>query len=236
MPYKYNTTTTSRKKRLPSGCVFGGIFTFTGIVMAAICAYVAIDTSLFKGKSCPAQAVIIDVAYHGSDMTGTTIVRYSANGQAHTCGLNYTSTSLHKGDTITINYLKTDPRKARYIAGNRFIIILSAVMALVFGGMGAALLLAQRRRKRKTMRLIKTGMMVEADITDISENMYMSMDGRHPIIISCRYTSPEGRVYLFRSSSSWYGSYDITPKKKIKVYIDREDPSFYYVDVDSVVG
>ena len=219
---------------MPSGCVFGGIFTFTGIVMAAICAYVAIDTSLFKGKSCPAQAVIINVAYHGSDMTGTTIVRYSANGQTHTCGLNYTSTSLHKGDTITINYLKTDPRKARYIAGNRFIIILSAVMALVFGGMGAALLLAQRRRKRKTMRLINTGMMVEADITDISENMYMSMDGRHPIIIHCRYQSPDGRLYLFHSHSVWYRSYEIDMRKKIAVYMDRRNPSRYFVDVDSL--
>ena len=61
------------------------------------------------------------------------------------------------------------------------------------------------------------------------------MNGQHPIVISCRYRTSDGRVYLFQSGSFWYASYEIDMKKKIRVYVDRNNPSNYYVDVDSVV-
>ena len=47
---------------------------------------------------------------------------------------------------------------------------------------------------------------------------------------------PTGGYNLFHSGSFWYESYEIDPKRKVRVYVDRNNPFNYYVDVDSVVG
>lgn len=84
--------------------------------------------------------------------------------------------------------------------------------------------------------MLATGDTVEAEITGIREDDNQSMNGRHPIIVSCRYVASDGRIYLFHSGSFWYESYEIDPQRKVRVYVDRNNPSNYYVDVDSVVG
>lgn len=84
--------------------------------------------------------------------------------------------------------------------------------------------------------MLATGDTVEAEITGIREDDNQSMNGRHPIIVSCRYVASDGRIYLFHSGSFWYESYEIDPQRKVRVYVDRNNPFNYYVDVDSVVG
>ena len=131
---------------------------------------------------------------------------------------------------------KGNPQKVRYLDSNGWLISLFVFMGFVFAGMGTAFWLAKRSRERKARRLLATGKVVEAEITGISEDTSQSMNRRHPITVSCRYTAPDGRVYFFHSGPFWYESYEINPKKKVRVYVDRNNPANYYVDVSSVVG
>ena len=112
----------------------------------------------------------------------------------------------------------------------------TSTLNLVFAGMGLAFILVRRKHRQKIARLLATGDTVEAEITGIREDDNQSMNGRHPIIVSCRYVASDGRIYLFHSGSFWYESYEIDPQRKVRVYVDRNNPSNYYVDVDSVVG
>ena len=134
---------------------------------------------------------------------------------------------MHPGKQITVYYRNGNPQEVRYLDDNNLIIGLLMAMALVFAGMGLAFILVRRKHRQKIARLLATGDTVEAEITGIREDDNQSMNGRHPII---------GRIYLFHSGSFWYESYEIDPKRKVRVYVDRNNPSNYYVDVDSVVG
>ena len=67
-------------------------------------------------------------------------------------------------------------------------------MAFVFADMGLAFILVRRKHRQKIARLLATGDTVEAEITGIREDDNQSMNGRHPIIVSCRYVASDGRI------------------------------------------
>lgn len=167
---------------------------------------------------------------------GTPVVRYTVGGETYTTTLNVATSSMHPGKRITVYYEKGNPQEVRYLDANGWLIPLFVFMGFVFAGMGTAFWLVKRSRERKARRLLATGKVVEAEITGIREDTTRSMNRRHPITVSCRYTAPDGRVYFFHSGPFWYESYEINPKKKVRVYVDRNNPANYYVDVSSVVG
>ena len=197
--------------------VFCGIFILLGIIL--------FTAGIAVGVSSPT-----------SESLGTPVVEYAVDGKSYTATLNMASSSMHPGKRITVYYQKNNPREVRYLDDNGWLVALFVFMGTVFAGMGAAFWLVKRSHERKARRLLATGKVVEAEITGIREDTNNSMNGRHPIVVSCRYTAPDGRVYFFRSGSFWYESYEIDPKKKVRVYVDRNNPADYYVDVDSAIG
>ena len=171
-----------------------------------------------------------------SESLGTPVVEYTVDGKSYTAMLNMASSSMYPGKRITIYYQKNNPREVRYLDDNGWLILIFAFIGTVFTGIGTAFWLVKRSHERKARQLLATGEVVEAEITGIGEDTSISMNGHHPIMVSCRYTAPDGRVYFFRSGSFWYESHEIAPKKKVRVYVDRNNPANYYVDVDSAVG
>lgn len=225
-----------KKKEKAFVRIFGGVFISVGVIMYAVCIYTGVSGYMFRQKAEPVDAVIVAMVGADSESLGTPEVEYVLDGRHYTSTLNFSSSSMHPGKQITVYCDPDDPYNVRYLDDNGWLVLLFLFIGTVFGGMGTAFVVVKRRHDRRIRMLLDTGRVVEADITDISLNTGTEMNGRHPIVVSCRYTASDGRVYLFRSGSFWYGSHEINPAKKVRVYIDRDDPSKYYVDVDSVVG
>lgn len=216
--------------------IFGGGFLAVGIILFAVCIYVYVSGTSFKEKAQPVQAVILAMQGATSESLGTPLLEYVVGGKTYTTTLNMSSSSMHPGKQITVYYRVDNPQEVRYLDADKWVIAILLVMGFVFGGIGTVVLVLRRRSRQRVSRLLSTGDVLEAEITDIREDHEQSMRGRHPIVISCRYTAPDGRIHLFQSGSFWYASHAIDPKKKVRVYVDRNNPSTYYVDVDSVVG
>lgn len=216
--------------------IFGGIFVLVGIILFTVCIFIYTSGHTFKAEATPVQAVILAMRGANHESLGTPVVEYTVGGKTYTSTLNLSSSSMHPGKQITVYYRNGNPQEVRYLDDNNWIIGLLMAMAFVFAGMGLAFILVRRKHRQKIARLLATGDTVEAEITGIREDDDQSMNGRHPIIVSCRYVASDGRIYLFHSGSFWYESYEIDPQRKVRVYVDRNNPSNYYVDVDSVVG
>ncbi len=216
--------------------VFCGIFISVGIILLIVGIAVGVSGHTFRQKAEPTDAVILAMRGASSESLGTPVVEYTVDGKSYTAMLNMASSSMYPGKRITIYYQKNNPREVRYLDDNGWLILIFAFIGTVFTGIGTAFWLVKRSHERKARQLLATGEVVEAEITGIGEDTSSSMNGHHPIMVSCRYTAPDGRVYFFRSGSFWYESYEIAPKKKVRVYVDRNNPANYYVDVDSAVG
>lgn len=216
--------------------VFCGLFILVGIILFAVSIGIGVSGHTFRQKAEPVEAVILAMRGATSESLGTPVVEYTVDGKPYTATLNTATSSMHSGKRITVYYEKGNPQEVRYLDDNGWLIALFVFMGFVFAGMGTAFWLVKRSHNRKTHRLLATGKVVEAEITTISEDTSQSMNRRHPVTVGCRYTAPDGRVYFFHSGPFWYESYEIDPKKKVRVYVDRNNPADYYVDVDSVVG
>ena len=225
----------SKKKEKIFIHVFSGVFISIGILLVAACIYINVSSHIFRQEAQTVKAVITAMRGASSESLGTPVVEYIVDGTHHVATLNMASSSMYPGKQITIYYNKDHPQEVRYLDENGWLTAIFLFMGIVFAGIGTAFMAVKHRQEQKTRLLQATGDVIEAEITDIRENMNKTMNGQHPIVISCRYRTSGGRVYLFQSGSFWYASYEIDMKKKIRVYVDRNNPSNYYVDVDSVV-
>ena len=224
-----------RRKKKVFTLVFGGGFISIGVILFVIGVYVGIESHAYQQKAMPVEATIVAMRGADSESLGTPVVEYSLEGVSYTSTLHTATSSMHPGKRITVYYQEGNPWEVRYIDENGWIIAALLFMSFVFAGIGGIFLVMKRMHKRNIHRLLATGDKVEAEITDISNDRSQNLNGKYPIVIACKYVAPNGRIYLFQSGPFWYESYEINPKKKVCVYIDRNNPSSYYVDVDSAV-
>ena len=195
--------------------------------------------NIISGLILPALGtVIISVSIingiKARNFTEHAIIRYSAEGRTYTKAIKTYTTEMSRGDILQIKYLPDYPEKPYYTVSNPLKNILLAAAGTLIVGIGLTIRLMRRRKKMRLQKLIDTGTRIEAVITDIRQATFLSMEGMHPIIVSCRYIATDGRIYLFKSAPAWHRSYDINPRSKVPVYIDSHNPAHYYVDVDSV--
>ena len=75
-----------------------------------------------------------------------------------------------------------------------------------------------------------------AAVEAVERNYRYAVNGRHPMNIIATYTDDySAKNYRFKSRNIWDESvYDIEQGDQIRVYLDRNDHTKYYVDVNSV--
>lgn len=226
--------TIARKRERMFNRIFGIVLPLAGTALIAMATTGCIKRNNFIKQTQTTEAVITDFIISAKNDARQAIVSYSVNGHTYTKAIKEYTPEMSRGDLITINFMPDSPGKPRYIRKSAWTELLTAITGVIIIGLGVTATYLQRKARRKRMRLMETGKRIEAVITDIKQDENQSMKGMHPIIISCRYISPEGRLYLFNSAPAWHRSYEINLRTKIPVYVDSDNPSHYYVDVESV--
>ena len=215
--------------------IFIGLFSFIGIVFILIGIGVAVSRAQFLKNASPVEAKIIAMHRTGTDALGMPVVEYTVDGKKYTDTLSLSSSDMHPGGLITIYYQNDNPENIRAIETEGFLIGIFLFIGLVFASISWIIASVRRKHRRNIRQLLANGLKVDAEITDIQENLNKRMGKHHPIIVHCRYLSPDGRLYLFHSHSVWCRSHEVDMKKKIPVYVDRQNPARYFVDVDAVL-
>lgn len=129
------------------------------------------------------------------------------------------------------------------LAGLRFFYLgesKSGAGGLVIGlAMIAAGLLFSRQGKADANKLMTEGLCVDADFDSAERPTYSAKPSNHIYnewyyTIKCSWTDSAGAYHVFtdRILLHFDPNFELNHRKTVKVYIDRNDPSVYYMDLE----
>lgn len=96
---------------------------------------------------------------------------------------------------------------------------------------GAIFLLKVRHRKKVQKRLLEIGYFIFAPVTEIRQDVTISVDDRHPYCVLCEAIHPfTGERLSFKSDDVMYLP-NIHLGDQLRVYLDENKPKDYYVEI-----
>lgn len=105
------------------------------------------------------------------------------------------------------------------------------LMGLIF--LGVCIMTAKSRHKKNVAinELIQNGNYIMAEVVDISRDKHVEINNVHPWRVECEYEDAYGTVYHFTSKNITHNpTNELNPQ--VRVYVNPDDYSQYYVDVD----
>lgn len=109
------------------------------------------------------------------------------------------------------------------------------LLGLIFLGFGITFLVLDIRKRRRSSRLLNSGNYITAEITEVTFNRAVRVNGMHPFIIKCIYQDTAGNIHIFKSRDLFFDPRPLLKDRQVKVYVDSDNYNHYYVDIDSVL-
>lgn len=215
------------------------IFIFCGVIMLCGGIYFALSNAKFSKNALTTTGIISNIEIredHDGDIHHSVYVSYRVDNIDYTdISLGYYTSGMYEGDAITLYYDPSNPTCVKTKAGAMFETMLLFGMGVVFAAIGSIFMIPVIRHKKKK-KLIKTGRCIRLPITGIQIDTSTRVNGIEGHFILCdgidsntgrrlRYKSDNYYVYL----DTMMNVGDIVP-----IYIDRNNPDNYYVDVENV--
>ena len=222
------------KKRL----LMNKIFTCFGLLLLISCLCLAIYDYILEQKAINASATIISLEYDNNKTKAT--VRYKVEDQTYEQKIY-----LPKGDNSSvkdqtkIKYDLNNPNKL--INNNHEILIAVCILVSLFILLfNLPKFISNTKDKSRINKLYKKGSYLTATITDVFvDNNGKKYKKTLPYKLRCKYLNPANKTeYVFESKDTFVNPKDIMTKYNINsiiVLIDKNKPSNYYVDLDSLV-
>ena len=208
--------------------VIGISFCAAGMVLIILALFFALHSVNIQKNAEKVMGSII--SNYGKGIT----VSYTYEGRSYETNLSEYSSSMHTGDEITLYVNKENPAKVRTEMLLFLVTYILGGIGIPFLIIGIVFLLVLRAKKNKKRNLLQNGRMVEAVVTGGQINYNVRVNNRHPWKLECKYEDAfTGAAYLFSSNSIWKDPF-LYVGQNVKVYMDRENPRKYYVDVDSL--
>jgi len=215
------------------------VFTFAGAGMLLGALFLYQSTRSFLAQATTTIGTVVDLEQSRSSDSTTyrPVVSFtSQKGEA----IRFTSSSgsnppsYSKGEKVEVFYLPAEPYKAKI---NGFFSLWGG--AVIIGGMGgvffligAGITLVIMLKNRSDEYLKKQGIPIETQFQGVEVNKALSVNGRNPFRITTQWLNPEtSEVHVFESGNLWFDPTDHVKNKKIRVFIERNNPKKYYVDV-----
>lgn len=224
------------KKSAPKGTLL--IFGLVGLLFFLIGVVWLFFGIRFTMKAEEVYGVISDVtSYRDSDGDRhyTAYVDYEFDGDYYyDVKLSSYSGSMKVGKEVKLLVNPENPGDPQTIMGAVVGGILFAAFGAVFGCVGFIPMIFMRKANVKGKRLKEQGHYIPAKIESIEQNRNVSINNRHPYVIYCTHEDVfSGTVYRFKSKRVWYNpEIYFQIGGEIKVYVDGQNYSNYYVDVD----
>lgn len=160
------------------------------------------------------------------------IINYDHNGNDITKELGYYSKDIRINQIITLYVNPKDSKDYIMQGKNEFSIYFCFIIGGILLVASAVLLYIDRHNSKFEKQLKEKGIIYEAEV------LYADEDGRHksfdryPYIFTCVYKDPESKEETYFTSDSIFSRNKGTTYigQKVKVYVDPEDMTNYYVD------
>lgn len=220
--------------------IVGIAFLFFGVLMIIVSIVTFVGAKKFEASAEKTMAVITDIDTYrtGSGDDRTThhdvYVEYRVDRQVYNGMLDYYSSSMYVGKEIEVMYNPNNPADIR--GSSNFVWIILAFMGLIFGAVGGGIFFANITAGGKRKKLMESGDRVSGTITNVITVMNVRINNRHPYKAEVEVIDPyTGEKYLY-SSKQVIDDIHYMVGSAVDVYVDRDDKSKYYVDLDSVAA
>ncbi|MBM0744338.1 DUF3592 domain-containing protein [Phormidium sp. CLA17] len=214
-------------------------FLLAGIGMLAATFFTYINTNTFLKDAIKTEGTVIELIRSRSDDSITyqpVVVFVSQKGEKieFTSSSSSNPPSYSKGQTVEIFYLPNEPQKAEI---NGFFSLWGAPTILgaigsIFSTVGASLLIALMRKEREEKYLKQQGTPIETKFKSVEIDTTESINDRHPFRVITQWQNPSTKeIHVFESNSIWYDPSEFITSDLITVFIERENPKKYLVDL-----
>ena len=215
------------------------LFTGLGVAMLVGTFYINEDTRSFLAEAAKAEGTVVHLilSYSNKSRTYHPVVRFTErNGKAieFVSSIGSNPPGYSEGEKVEVLYLPAEPYKARL---NSFFSLWGA--SIIVGGLGGIFLLigvgfflAPKLKSRKNEYLKEQGSPIESEFQSVACNTAVSVNGRNPFQVITQWKNPStSQIHIFKSDNLWYDPTDYIKNNRIRVFMDRNNPKKYYVDL-----
>lgn len=210
--------------------ILGTIFLIVGLVIASIA--IVVGSMAYKSHR---QTVQVTAQIQDVVQGDWVLLRYELDGVTYeNVEADFTSSSYHPGDRITV---RVDPANPRDVTVDWVWWMVIGILSFVGGGfiLTGFLLFFALRGSHGNRKLRETGRRVYARVDRVEQNIYMTVNGRHPWVIYATVRGDyKGGDRLYRSPNLWEDPSPYFPAgTMVPVYYDERRPRRYFMDVES---
>lgn len=221
------------------------LFTTFGIAMLLGTFWISDNTRTFLSKAVTTEGTVVRLIESWSGSSNIShnskiyrpVVRFTdGNGspQVFISSSGSNPPAYSEGEKVELLYLPDDPQKAQI---NEFFSLWAG--SIILGGLGclfllvgAGLFLFPILKGRKNDSLREQGTPVETEFQSVSMNTAVSVNGNCPFQVVTQWKNPAtSEIHVFKSDNLWYDPSPYIQNKRIRVFIDRNNPKRYYVDL-----
>ncbi len=231
------------KKSSTSAIFFGLIFAAVGIFIIVIGIKEYFSMKEFEKTAETISATIVDIDSHkekrGTKKHRRTVtvydltVQYEVDGQTYTKVIDNGQNKPSIGSTVDVMYDPANPSDTRR-GSSTGALAGTGIIGGIFTLAGGFLAGVDIRKMLLKNRLIKNGIKMSGTIINADCDASVRINGRHPYKAECEVTdSSTGNVYRY-SSESVRNDLSAYVGLSVDVYVDPNDRSKSYVDLESV--
>jgi len=224
-------------------------FSFTGIAAVAAALYISINTRTFLGEAARAEGTVVELqssrdsrpgarSMHSGDTDGYRPVVVFSTPEGEKIRFISSASSnppmYDRGEKVTVVYAPHNPHDARI---SSFFSLWGIPLTLgSLGGLfllaGAAFVIFPMQKERREQQLRKRGIPLKTEFQRVERHISLKINGTRPYQIMTLHQHPlTSETREFRSH---YLLFDPTPhlkRKDITVFVDKNDPGKYLVDL-----
>lgn len=142
--------------------------------------------------------------------------------------------SYTQGETVEVLYEEARPYDAKI---NGFLslwggAVIVSVLGLALFAIGCSVFSFMALKDRKVKFLKKNGVSIVAKFQSVEVNSSLRVNGRSPYHILAQWRNPvTSELHIFKSENLWFDPSDYMNQDEITVFVDKENPKKFYVDV-----
>lgn len=215
--------------------IFGSIFALVGFILLIVGIISNVKSSSFKESAVEVNGVIenIFVEYHGDKTDYDVFVSYEYDGEYYEdVQIDFYSSDMYEGQEIDLLIDPENPIDVHSAEGDLFFTIMFVGMGLLFALIGFIVIIVQFTHKKKNANLIENGRHIYGEIETMEQDYSVTINGRHPFRIYCKYNNPsDGYIYKFKSDLLDFNPWDsYKVGDSIDIYVDPDNFKKYYVN------